>query len=348
MAGILKQRRISRVLPRVLPLPLLLVAGCLFQGEDPGKQAVVKKAFPGPCIEIGYEKGDDGAVADWKTRYLYDDRGSLISKGRLIQPGDLPGRTESWSYTYDANGFVLTQSRDDFDDGEVDSKLTFLRDAQGRILRRELESGVDSVHRSLTLFEYDGYGNMLSEKFDNGMDGSFEEIFIRTYDEKGDTLSLAIGDDRDGDGVMRIDRSSTYTYDKKGNLLTHLFSGPPQVLRTHHYTYDANGYPEKAEIRNDVGYPVKHARYVFDARGRKLSEEIDEHGDGTVEEKYAWNADGYQLLDARDNDGDGVFDRAYRSAFDPSGNRLSVELDSALDGIPEMKRTFSFDCWKTD
>jgi serralysin len=337
---------INKILPGLLLGQFLVLSSCLFQDEDSGRPGIDKAAYPGPCFDL-IDENDDGS-AEWKWVFAYDDRGNRISSTLFSIPDEDGGRTDSWSYTYDAKGNIQVKTEDVLSDGRVDSRLTYVRDAQGRILRSEGEQGLDSVMRWVTIFTYDGNGNKTSEKYDYGLDGTFENIHILTYNAKGDTLVHVIGDDRDGNGEMRVDRTATYTYDAKGNRLTYLLEGNIEAQYTYHYTFDSHGYPSTRETRYYGGLLVLLTRYVYDAAGRRLAEENDENGDGTVEEKYAWDGDGNLLLMAMDGDKDGVLEWAYQFTYDISGNRLTTVIDSALDGVVEERITASYECWKTD
>jgi YD repeat-containing protein len=148
--------------------------------------------------------------------------GQLLSGG-TCRDGKWPGPctvdygSSRTTYTYDANGNVLSEEGDHNADGTVDSRTTYTYDANGNLLSEEWDGNADgTVHRRVT-YTYDADGNLLTYESDSGADGTVDERYTYTYDANGNLLTEE--HDYGADGT--VDQRRRYTYDADGNQLTY-------------------------------------------------------------------------------------------------------------------------------
>jgi YD repeat-containing protein len=132
-----------------------------------------------------------------------------------------------------------TISNDTNGDGEPNSIHTYTYDADGNLLTESFDSDGDGEPNRIFTYTYDVDGNKLTFSFDSDGDGEPNNIYTYTYDVNGNKLTTT--SDRDGDGEPN--RITTYTYDADGNLLTYSVDsnadGEPNSITT--YTYDTDG-----------------------------------------------------------------------------------------------------------
>ncbi|WP_375513870.1 hypothetical protein [uncultured Nostoc sp.] len=101
--------------------------------------------------------------------------------------------TSSTTYTYDANGNVISENIDKNSDGTTDSVITYS-------YNRTVESFDENFESIVSIYTYDANGNQTSRRaYVDGQDilYSFE---TRTYDANGNKTSESF--DNNGDGKL--------------------------------------------------------------------------------------------------------------------------------------------------
>ncbi len=209
----------------------------------------------------------------------------------------MAGRCTTW--TYDADGNMLSEEYDGDGDGKADYRETHTYDANGNMLTEEHDYDdadgsppADGTMDVRITYTYDEYGNKLSEERDGfdmvPPDGTPEERTAWTYDEHGNKLT----EEQDADGTP--EERTTWTYDEHGNKLTEEqdanADGTPEERTT--WTYDANGnlLTEEGDLRAD-GRVDRRTTYTYDADGNILSEEYAVGVDGWPTERNTWTYD---------------------------------------------------------
>ena len=233
------------------------------------------------------------------------------------------------AFTYDANGFVASQT--DFN-GTV---TTFVRDAGGLETSRTEAFGtalartittawhsrfrlpikITAPNRIITL-TYDNSGNLTKQTVTAGADSRTSTF---SYNSVGQVLTV--------DGARTdVNDVSQYAYDKQGNLITvtDALGHVTQVT-----AYNANGQPVSIKDANGL---VKTLAY--DARGRVTSTQI-----GTEVTAYAYDAVG-QITKTTAANGSTItlnYDDAHRlvKVTDQLGNHLNYSLDAMDNRIKE-------------
>ncbi|MCD8361525.1 MAG: hypothetical protein LUC98_00980 [Lachnospiraceae bacterium] len=114
----------------------------------------------GFCLTDYYER--DGSLV-WVEQYSYDDYGNVITIDYYSDWSDTePDSTGTYSYVYDENGTILSQT---YHDG----------------------FGTDLSHSLITEYSYDSAGNVVS-KTDKYLDGTLSKQYTYEYDENGNLI----------------------------------------------------------------------------------------------------------------------------------------------------------------
>jgi len=244
----------------------------------------------------------------------------------VVKPTDVTGTAfknlGAKAFTYDANGFVASQT--DFN-GNV---TTFVRDARGletsrteaagTALARTISTSWHSDFRlpiqitepnRVTIFSYDNNGNLTERTVTAGTDS---RTWAYTYNSVGQVLSV--------DGPRTdVNDVTHYAYDAKGGLqsITDALGHVTQIT-----AYDANGLPLSVKDANGLV-----SKLAYDARGRLLSKQV-----ANEVTKYTYDAVG-QVTKAIAPDGSVVafsYDAAHRllKITDQSGNHIDYTLDA--------------------
>ena len=286
----------------------------------------------GNKIKTITDLNNDGIVDSVGT-YEYDEKGNVTKKviTSLDESGELES-TQTTKYEYDENGNVTKESFKQQDaKGNVDwvSEETNKYDKDGNVTERVIKSEdgtpdgtIDTV--DVYTYEYDSEGNIVefAHKEDNDMDGVFESVseeghYMHGVDTESDTeLQIIDGNpelkshsevryenevitnskskkDTNGDGKM----DSYYSYDSEDGV--HVHRTDKDYDGWVDETYER--HPDGVEVTKYSGgktltetmvqdYDSETGKYVF-------KEEIDNDGDGTVDETYIVerNHDGMEM-----------------------------------------------------
>ena len=153
------------------------------------------------CIHMYTCDADGNTLID--TTYNYTDAG----KQYLY---------DTWEYTYDENGNVLTKIRTD-GEGSLLSRYRNTYDEDGRLLIQIIDhEPEDDSDGLVAAFVYDENGNLLSETYTN-YDSPATYNRVLTYDADGRTITEALFY-LDGSPY----RSFEYIYNEQGNLDTEI------------------------------------------------------------------------------------------------------------------------------
>jgi len=134
---------------------------------------------------------DDGWSGDQRYDLTYDGDGKLISQvGTNLDTGVI---TQTWAYSYDANGRLVTVDRNNLPDTNacLDARETRVYDADGRLIRLELDGDrqyndcaiqVDGTVDLVIHYDYDDEGRVIQARYDTLGDSSIERIETRLYE----------------------------------------------------------------------------------------------------------------------------------------------------------------------
>ena len=225
------------------------------------------------------------------------------------------------TFTYDANGNVLTEEEDATGDGVgiFVATRTYTYDANGNVL-----TDANAAIAKTATYSYDANENQLTKSWYNDADGLPDEIITYTYDANGNKLTESY--DSDADGLP--DDITTYTYDAGGNMLTVSYEYGAVSL--------ANG--EENSI----------AKSTYDANGNRLTESYDHNGNGTIDSiiTNTYDANGNQLTRSNDNNADGTIDSISTYTYDANGNQLTASYDNNADGTIDSISTYTYDAYR--
>lgn len=192
------------------------------------------------------------------------------------------------------------------------------------------------LRRWLEFYTYDDDGNMTREAYDRNGDGVIDLTRSYTFTKDGSTTIRTGEIDTDGDGITDYRPKETFTYDADGNLTRHEIGS--SYVST--YTYDDHGNRTKAVWESE--------RSVYDSEGnltRRLSDTsihtytYDDRGNMTKDvhetESFIHDADG--TLIKQESDGS-----VLTHIYDDRGNIIEKRIDSE-DGITGEICTYSYD-----
>jgi len=231
----------------------------------------------GKIVErISYEA--DGSVGP-RFNYKYDSKGNKLEDSFTSWTGGRIGRT---SYTYDADGHVLTHT--DYDaDGAVSWKTIDSYDAAGR--RVEWEQYQEQVLRYKKLFRYDHKGRIAEEEtfvFDVSRavnsHGPEPGKVVYTYNDKRHSTEIATYDPA---GALKL--REVHTYDKHDNQVgRELFNADGSARPTEVAFFD-----EKRAVKLSG---KSHTQFQYDSHGNWTKKVYLILPDG-AQEPQPWRAD---------------------------------------------------------
>ena len=241
-----------------------------------------------------------------RTRYSYNRFGETVSVAALIA-----GTTEALTtYSYDRRGNSVSQTLD-AGAGRLNLNSSMAYDAFGN-----LGDWVDArgIHRtayynklgqtketvdgtgSHSYFTYDGLGNVLKSTDRNGRDTTFTyDAFSRNITTKTpENITSTVKSNAFGQVIEIKDganRTTSYTYDKDGNLKSVTETAASGVTIETTYSYDKAGrLRDVTDARGNV------VRYTYDAANRVLSR-TEDYGSGKLNltTTYTYDAKGQQI-----------------------------------------------------
>lgn len=276
-----------------------------------------------------------------EIEYLYDEAGNLSSKHYMNVA--YPSETLEVSYVYDENG-IRTQEEVSSSHLDLDGltlvytydeengqllDIAIADDAEGRVIRYtyDEETGVKTGR--------DYYATVPEE--------SLLGFEVYTYDESSNQLTMIerygpVGPlDRTGsDDVV----TTTYTYDEDGwrtSAEVEIENGSTSYVN---YVYDEEGLLIEEVINGgEAGWKASMSRTQYDLEGKILYEEMDDHGDGVIDQSYTYMyTDGVLTMVAYDLDGDGIADLDLHILYDEQGLHTMTEATEAGSTEPVLSR----------
>ena len=261
---------------------------------------------------------------EYKATFSYDEKGRLtkldIAKKRI---------PKVYTFTYGANGKVLTEMFGDADGSYINYFTTNTYDDSGKLVSSETKKADES--KITVLYTYDKNGRVLTETETtvDRWDSTNTNIYTSLYDENGNLLSRK----------NQKGRGTEYTYDSQNRLLTEKeidIEGDPHNIRT--YTYGEDGRLVKEKWESGMSDAWTENTYAYDANGTQYVTLYSDSGD-TEAYTYSYEFDDKgnltkKIYTERDDDEQRV------SLYDANGNIVSIDITK---GETTAKYTFSFD-----
>ena len=138
---------------------------------------------------LEWDDSDDGTVEERRVWWREDDREIMEARGG---DGTFRWRTTT---TFDEDGLEVSWQNDFDDDGTADVRSAFEHE-DGRISAELHDYDADGAVDAVTRYEYDGDGNMILASEDEGLDGP-EWFLTWTYDDRGNVLTHEVGPEAD-------------------------------------------------------------------------------------------------------------------------------------------------------
>lgn len=319
----------------------------------------------GSCMRWERDSDGDGEV-DTAIAFFYDAEGRLVieehdtgSAAGLFDGADgTPDYRQATSYDDDGN---VASIADDWDaDGNDDVVTRY--DSSGRKTEEVWDVEDDGAILDRAAYEYRADGELAAVQ--RASNGELYSATTYVYDEDGKLVRIE--EDQDLSDEL-ADKVSTFEYDDEGRRTREeVYEGMTPASRTT-FTYDGGGNLIQKDEDQGIDEVIDATeRWTFDG-DVLVSHEIDEDGDGLVDESRTFDpegrvssARGYHdgVLDVAttfeyDDDGNLVVERAEdgqatllsrkQRAYDASSRLIELTVDDDGDGTDDIVTRWSYD-----
>lgn len=256
--------------------------------------------------------------------YVVDSYGNTI-ESTIDNEGD--GKADTASYfQYNVQNQIIKTSNDNENNGSIDNHTFY--DYEGtQEVKRSYDNDADDIIDSVTYFRYNSAGFLTLTENDFNNDGKINQKSETVYNENNELTLFRQDDDNNGtwdyirtvsynaaglvienitdnngDGIFN--NMTRYSYDQQNQLLTYKFfsNGNTDTPRTaSNYQYDEAGN-QVSFTRENNGVINSINFYTFDDQGNRLSQSIDNGGDGTIDSKILYSYDEFGNLSKQEND----------------------------------------------
>lgn len=281
----------------------------------------------GSCSRWESDLDGDGEV-DTAIAFFYDSDDRLVIEERDMgsAAGLFDGADGTPEYrqtiTYDEEGVVASVA-DDWDADDNDDLITRY-DVDGRKTEEVWDVADDGSVLDRTSYDYRDDGELAAKQRDSNGDGEADSATTNVYDDDGKLLRIE--EDNDLSDEL-VDKVSSFEYDAEGRRTQEeVYEGEaPASLTT--YTYDEDGNLTLREEDQGIDAALDAIEQWAFESGVLVSHELDNDGDGLVEERQTFDAEGRVLTDQGYHDG--VLDSATTYEYDEDGNLV---VERAMDG----------------
>ena len=201
------------------------------------------------------------------------------------------------------------------------------------------DDGIPGFEYSATV-TYSADERRVDYEADNDGDGAVDGLSRTQYLATGDMQLTFFDDDNDGDNEVLV----VLDYDAGGNLERVSHYEGANVGGIQRITLDALGRLRRIELdEGGDGSIEQRVTYTRDAEGLVRRREYDEGANGTIDsvDVLSYDARGVQRSLASDEDNDGTNDRTIR--HDAQGRQILEEEDGDLDGNLDVRITTTYD-----
>ncbi len=290
---------------------------------------------------IRYEQDQDGnGVLDYVAVYTRDSNGVL--RGRVEdRDNDLDGTWDlQMTYTYNANGDMLTQAQDNNRDGSVDALTTNFYNANGTLIKSELDWGGNGSAEYRTTYSLNGRVVTRNSLSNNTVTNST----VTTSDANGRVVERTT--DSNGDGTVNM--RDSYLYNSEGAILSYIqdtnADGTADYTQTTVYTYNGDGKPLTSK-QTDTNGVYENATYTYDDNGNLARLRYD-NSTGTDTWVYGYDVNGRRTRTARDTGSNGSIDEESTQLYNEYGQILRNTQDPDGDGeTPPSLWVTDYSCW---
>lgn len=296
-----------------------------------------------PIISNGTTYLPVRAIADsLKVPVYWDGENRIVYLGKRIEwlvskeVHTYDGDNTTTTYTYDANGNLLTETSVYAD---YTAKTTYTYDASGNMLTYAYKDNHKDYPETYTVtYTYDANGNKLSERHVDELYPEYSYTSVYTYDSKGNVLTEKT-DYADNDYYH-----VTHTYDANGNLISSTYEsryGDYSSKYTYTNTYDAEGNLRSSIYEWTAGEDASRTETLYSYNGNVTtvrtvydSDEVAEiqtytydDNDNLLESVYVYGTDRTQTVYTYDE-----------------GNKMLSEETTSSDGTVS-RTTYRYDAW---
>ncbi len=236
---------------------------------------------------------------------------------------------------------LLTVEQDEGENGIKDQVTNFTYDSDKKLTK--IQTSTTEGDASTVYFYYNAAGYVEKQEQDYLSDGTIDMVLMFTVDSEGKVLKMETDMENNGS----IDSTTTFTYDSEGHKIKeeYEFSAGSITLRNvTTYAYDTGGNMIRKELDNmGDGIIEEVTTYTYDVNNNLTKKEFDIGNTGTPKEitVYTYDGNGKLVKEEFDKNNDESIDQVATLTYDSNGNLSSVEYKS--DSDPLTKETFTWD-----
>lgn len=225
---------------------------------------------------------DDNGAIDESVNYVYDLNNKLLREETDFNNDGISDQTNTYSYTYDSSGNILTKSFDDISTGfGADELWTYTYDANNNRTSEIVDENADGLYISKTQWTYDNFNRKLSKSVNQDNDSSIEEFYSWSYNSKGHLIQKT----RYGDSsqLNKITETVDLEYDEKGNIVKSSKDYDDDTSMYELVTlveYDDDNRPTKFSMDGD-GWQSVNGQFP-----------TNNHADGFIDETFTYSLSG--------------------------------------------------------
>lgn len=323
------------------------------QGPD-GLPTSWTRTEPGPTPEVftfgvshdvfgnqtswSYDSTDAGGTERSETLIERNMHGQTVRRYSTRYEDDVLTREDETTFTYDVNGNLILEERDEGMDTVIDSRSAMTYDADGKLLTREDDYDADGTIDYRNVNTYDMQGRLASSMTDYDSDPEFDNINFYIFDGNG-RLVYREGD-WNADGS--IDSKTWHWYDADGRLVRRDedYNADDSVDSRQLNSFDTEGrWVLREDWPTPFTAPSSRDAATYDARGNQLTftNWDDPTGTPVYRNTNTYDIEDRVVMSEYDRDADTVIDSRNIYTHDAVGNQSSRTNDWNADGTPDSR-----------
>lgn len=219
------------------------------------------------------------------TSMTYNDAGLIISKQTEYFDNGVIQAAENEEYTYDTNGNLISEDKDNNGDGQVDEIISYTYSADNILLSTAYDDNADgnidiTVYETTIISTFDEQGKLIQTTYQDENGENFQIDYF-TYDENGFKQNINYDFGADGD----IDAIHTFLYNdtglSQGYIIDNDADGNADIIHT--YEYEGDNFTKVLYDNDADGLTDFVESYQYNENNLLLSYSQDEYNDGIID-----------------------------------------------------------------
>jgi len=251
---------------------------------------------------------------------------------------------DSFGREFPGTGEVVDGEEEE-DNSEEEEGEEQVSDPSGVCIEIHIQSQIEASWGGYWVYlrSYNELGILTYSQFDEGGDGVDRRRFF-SYD-KASLLSEVLTEYSPG----QDDELESYRYDEEGQLTQRDFWRGEVLQSSQLYSYDSIGRRVSEEEDSDGDGTLDRVTVwsFIDDSHRPLTREVDQGVDGSIDERmhYGWGEDGLLRSEEWDHEADGDMDAAWFYFYEPGGQLSEKQSDADGDGVPDEISRWTYDAF---